>query len=122
MTQTSLPITVCTYVPRWDLTEWIMLEGEAKFELGMISVSQWALKELTEQTIRTALLRHAHGDWGDIDSAYPEMHSPKPSAVNDRAVTECGEIMSLYDCDGNPFYIFTEGTGCNTRIFMLLEM
>jgi hypothetical protein len=82
--------------------------------LGMTVATPGALNELTNQDRIRALIRHARGDWGDVD--------PDDWAENELSLTEGFRLLSSYHSeDGVKFWIITEADRSVTTILLPSE-
>ena len=83
----------------------------AKFPLGRIVATPGVLRALTPEEIRTALGRHAKGDWGDIDE--------EDRRENDFSLTNGFRLLSAYQSlGGKRFWIITEADRSVTTILL----
>lgn len=62
-----------------------------RFSLGQLVETPGARETFTQPEKLTALMRHAEGDWGDLDAA--------DKAANDRALEDGSRILSAYTYD-----------------------
>jgi len=71
------------------------------FPLGQTVATPGVLKAVPEETIHQCLVRHAHGDWGDV--CKEDWH------FNEQALKRGSRIISVYNADnGTKFWIITE--------------
>jgi len=92
-------------------TEEVPAESGPRFALGEIRITPGASELLTCQEIATALHRHQHGDYGNIDD--------EDVYQNHRGLTTCGMIMSVFQSrDGTEYWIQTHGTRSHTIILL----
>jgi hypothetical protein len=72
-----------------------------KFNLGQTVITANANAVLTREDVRSALLLHSRGDWGDI--------CPEDRKVNERGVLNQGMILSSYQsAKGVKFWVITD--------------
>jgi hypothetical protein len=82
-----------------------------RFPLGRIAVTEAADEAVSLAECLEALLRHATGDFGDVE--------PAAVAGNERAIDEGGQILSAYRTEaGRRFWLLTEGDRSRTTILM----
>ena len=75
--------------------------AESRFLLGKTVVTSGALSELSADDILLAFLRHAAGDWGDLEA--------EDEARNEKALMTEGRLFSTYlSATGGRFYVITE--------------
>ena len=67
-----------------------------------------ALEVTTADEINVLLVRHLHGDWGDLDE-----HDKQ---VNTDALEQGGRVLSTYGTEGSNVYIITEADRSVTTI------
>lgn len=73
----------------------------AKFPLGKLVATVNALEQLDFEDIARGLVRHASGDWGNLEA--------DDLAANDLAVTDGSRILSAYGSEaGITYWIITE--------------
>lgn len=99
-----------------------MKEHEQKFELGRTMATRGVREEMERNFsfgsfVMRSLVRHATGDWGDLD--------PEDAKLNDAALTS-GEdrIFSVYKRDGIPdgkIWIITERDRSATTVLFPSE-
>ena len=89
-----------------------MLEPQRfRLELGHLLATANALQTLDPPSIRTALERHARGDWGELD--------PEDGTANNQALRFGGRLLSVYrDRAGTKFYIITEADRSVTTVLL----
>ena len=88
---------------------------EPKFRLGKLTATVKALKCVSQMEIITALLRHACGDWGDIEE--------EDKNANDVALLSGNPLLSAYTTRrGLPFLVLTEADQSATTIFLPGEL
>jgi hypothetical protein len=81
------------------------------FTLGRILITPGAEAILTPPEVSRALHRHQHGDYGALEPA--DIH------LNNRGLTNCGMIMSVYNAaDGTEYWIKTHGARVHTTIML----
>jgi len=81
------------------------------FPLGRIVITPGVETILTPSEISRALHRHQHGDYGALE--------PDDVHQNNRGLTNCGVIMSVYHAsDGSEYWIKTHGTRIQTTIML----
>ncbi len=87
------------------------METAPLFPLGQVLITLGAEALLTPKEIKTALHRHQHGDYGDIDEA--DAH------LNNTSAARCFMVMSVYRTEsGAEFWVKTHGTRSNTLILL----
>lgn len=75
--------------------------SEPRFSLGRTVATPGVLNEVGELEIQRALLRHHHGDWGELCDVDKQ--------ANEDALDKGGRLLSAYRiADGTKFYIITE--------------
>lgn len=73
----------------------------AKFELGQTVATPGALAAIHPEDLFACLIRHAAGDWGDLDE--------EDKAENELSLREGFRLLSAYtDRNGTKFWIITE--------------
>src|ERR1017187_4007715 len=73
----------------------------AKFQLGQIVATPNALNHLTQDDIRSGIILHQSGDWGDLDA--------DDRKENDLALERGTRLLSAYQAsNGVTFWIITE--------------
>jgi hypothetical protein len=91
----------------------------SKFPLGRVVMTQGALAALSQPGTRWTemLVRHANGDWGELDADDREM--------NNAAIANGDRILSAYKLfankpyeDGNQVWIITEADRSATTILL----
>ena len=83
----------------------------AKFQLGQIVATPNALDHLTQDDIRSGIIRHQSGDWGDLDA--------DDRKENDLALERGTRLLSAYQAgNGVKFWIITEGDKSSTTVLM----
>ena len=83
----------------------------AKFQLGQIVATPNALDHLTQDEIRSGIIRHQSGDWGDLDA--------DDRKENDLALERGTRLLSAYQAgNGVKFWIITEGDKSSTTVLM----
>ena len=79
--------------------------------LGRIVITPGAMNAIPEPEVRSALLRHAGGDWGTVDT--------EDWKENDFSVKEGFRILSAYEAQsGEKFWILTEADRSSTCILL----
>lgn len=81
-----------------------------KFELGHIVATPAALARIEEHEldVLTLLVRHAQGDWGDLDS-----HDKR---ANDEALRYGSRLFSAYGEGASKLWIITEADRSSTCV------
>jgi hypothetical protein len=83
----------------------------AKFQLGQIVATPNALNHLTQDDIRSGIIRHQSGDWGDLDA--------DDRKENDLALERGTRLLSAYQAsNGVKFWIITEADKSSTTVLM----
>ena len=81
------------------------------FSLGRMVATPRALEVLTHGDTFSALMRHARGDWGELDS--------EDWASNERALERGGRLFSAYrSAGGIKFWIITEADRSVTTVLL----
>jgi hypothetical protein len=84
---------------------------ELKFDLGRLSATPEALKEIPVATMQKAIARHHSGDWGEVDD--------HDRAANDAALIEGTRLFSVYSTPGGAkFWIITAADRSTTTILL----
>lgn len=85
-----------------------------KFELGQVVITPVAYEELDLKDVASSLVRHAGGDFGDVNEA--------DKALNEEALETKDRIVSVYhDHNRVKFYIITEWDRSATTILLPSE-
>ena len=85
-----------------------------KFATGNVTVSHKARTEIPMLDLIKAIVRHGHGDWGDLDEYEWKQ--------NDYALEVGGRLQSRYkSCEGKPFWIITAWDRSTTTILLPIE-
>jgi len=83
----------------------------AKFQLGQIVATPNALNHLTQDDIRSGIIRHQSGDWGDLDA--------DDRKENDLALERGNRLLSAYQAsNGVKFWIITEADKSSTTVLL----
>ena len=83
----------------------------AKFQLGQIVATPNALNNLTQDDIRSGIIRHQSGDWGDLDA--------DDRKENDLALERGPRLLSAYQAsNGVKFWIITEADKSSTTVLL----
>ena len=83
----------------------------AKFPLGRIVATPNALNHLTQDDIRSGIIRHQAGDWGDLDA--------DDRKENDLALEKGTRLLSVYQAsNGVKFWIITEADRSATTVML----
>jgi hypothetical protein len=81
------------------------------FTCGEIATKSEAAAKIAPESIEEALLRHAMGDWGDLDS-----HDARSNRM---ALQGGGRLLSVYhDKNGTQFWIVTEPSRSETTVLL----
>ena len=84
---------------------------DSKFPMGRIVITTKALGELPPLEVEQALVRHAHGDWGDIDE--------HDRGENEFAVERRLRLFSVYHTTDNAkFWVITAADRSHTTILL----
>jgi hypothetical protein len=104
-------------IPKDEMEELIPPDHEAEhpelFPMGRIHITPEALAALIGQALieKTYLLRHVHGDWGEVGQ--------EDWALNDRALVDGSRILSAYTTErGIRIWIITEADRSSTTILL----
>lgn len=82
-----------------------------KFALGRTVMTRAASAVLSPQDVIQALLRHARGDWGEVD--------PDDAGLNEAALVDGDRLLSVYTSgDGERFYVITEWDRSVTTVLL----
>jgi hypothetical protein len=83
----------------------------AKFQLGQIVATPNALNHLTQDDIRSGIIRHQSGDWGDLDA--------DDRKENDLSLERGTRLLSAYlASNGTKFWIITEADKSSTTVLL----
>ena len=83
----------------------------AKFQLGQIVATPNALNHLTQDDIRSGIIRHQSGDWGDLDA--------DDRKENDLSLERGTRLLSVYHAsNGVTFWIITEADKSSTTVLL----
>ena len=83
----------------------------AKFSLGHIVATPNAINRLTQDDIRSGIIRHQAGDWGDLDA--------DDRKENDLALEKGTRLLSAYQAsNGTKFWIITEADRSATTVLL----
>ena len=83
----------------------------AKFQLGQIVATPNALNHLTQDDIRSGIIRHQSGDWGDLGE--------DDRKENDLSLERGTRLLSVYHAsNGVTFWIITEADKSSTTVLM----
>lgn len=86
-------------------------EAVPKFSVGRTEITRGAHAQITSQEIALSLMRHAVGDWGDLE--------PEDAARNDVALATEGRLLSVfYTASHVRFYVITEADRSATTILL----
>jgi hypothetical protein len=81
------------------------------FPVGDIVIPPHALGLISASELAAGLIRHARGDWGELDEAHKR--------DNDRALTEGRRVLSAYRTKaGQRFWVFTEPDRSQTKVIV----
>jgi hypothetical protein len=84
---------------------------ESVVSLGQIVATPNALKHLTNEDVRTAIMRHQSGDWGDLDE-----HDRQE---NERSLQNGHRLLSVYHAqNGTKFWVITEADRSCTTVLL----
>ena len=84
---------------------------QTRLELGQLLITPAAREALLPADVRTALDRHAQGDWGDVTGDDAE--------ANDEALENEGRLFSVYhNPDGLKFWVITESDHSATTVML----
>jgi hypothetical protein len=77
------------------------VQGKPRFSLGAVVQTQGVVYEFTPEEILSSLVRHANGDWGDLDE--------EDKQENELALEQNERLLSAYKFeDGSTMYVITE--------------
>ena len=83
----------------------------AKFQLGQLVATPNALNHLTQDDIRSGIIRHQSGDWGDLDA--------DDRKENDLSLERSTRLLSVYHAsNGVKFWIITEADRNSTTVLL----
>ena len=77
-----------------------MAHKEPLFQIGHTCATPGAAELLSPAEIAGLFSRHEHGEWGDV--------SPEDARENDHNARSGGRVRSVYQLNGNDFWIITE--------------
>lgn len=80
----------------------------SRFALGRCMATPSVLEALDRGALHDLLVRHARGDWGDLDE--------HDRAANDRAVVAGDRILSAYRLADLRIYVITEADRSATTL------
>jgi hypothetical protein len=81
------------------------------FSLGSLVATSNAMSMLLPEDIRSALRRHANGDWGDLDT--------EDRLANEQALLQGERLFSAYNsATGVRFYVITEWDRSVTTVLL----
>jgi len=80
------------------------------FPLGRVVITRSALGILSPEEMRTALARHAAGDWGNVGK--------EDAAENQRSLANGWRLLSAYGEGDRRFWIITEADRSATTVLM----
>ena len=84
---------------------------QTRLKLGPLLITPAAREALSPVDVRTALDRHAQGDWGDVTGDDAE--------ANDEALENEGRLFSVYhNPDGLKFWVITESDHSATTVIL----
>jgi hypothetical protein len=89
------------------------MTGVARFSLGQLVITGNASLRLTTEEVRTALHRHASGDWGVLCS--------EDTLANDTALQQGGRLFSAYGQGPERFWVITEADRSVTTVLLPLD-
>jgi hypothetical protein len=92
------------------MTKTLIPTNEALFPLGNIVVTTNAMAKLSHFEYIPAVVRHAQGDWGNLD--------PEDARRNDDALEHGDRILSAYGTGSRRFWIITEADRSVTTILL----
>ena len=85
-----------------------------KFELGQTVATPGALVAIHPQDLFECMVRHANGDWGELDD--------EDKAENELSLREGYRLLSAYtDRNGTKFWIITEADRSYTTTLLPSE-
>lgn len=77
------------------------MKNTVQFDLGRVLATRTAVDTFSDEELRRMLIRHAHGDWGNLKKA--------DKRANDEALLDGSRILSRYDLEnGRSAYIITD--------------
>ena len=83
----------------------------AKFQLGQLVATPNALDRLTQDDIRSGIIRHQSCDWGDLDA--------DDRKENDLSFERGTRLLSVYHAsNGVTFWIITEADKSSTTVLL----
>ena len=81
------------------------------FSLGRLCFTKDAMTDIVPEDAFSALVRHRHGDWGDLDASDKQ--------ANEDALQFGGRLFSAYhDRNGVKFWIITEHERNQTTVLL----
>ena len=85
--------------------------GAPQFELGKLVITLNALRTVNQLEVLSAVRRHQHGDWGDLE--------PEDIAANVAALQHGGRLLSAYtSAKGITFWVVTEANRRFTTVLL----
>lgn len=82
-----------------------------KVSLGRVVITRAAVAALPDGDVLSAIRRHEHGDWGDLDA-----HDTRE---NELALEHGNRLLSVYhSSNGTKFYIITEHDRSLTTVLL----
>ncbi len=84
--------------------------GPRRFSLGRLVITRNAAEHLSEQCVLRAIVRHATGDWGELDA--------HDWAANEWALVHTGRLFSAYRDGDTRFWVITEADRSATTVLL----
>lgn len=82
-----------------------------KFPLGRTVITRNARSVLADEDVCAALVRHAAGDWGELDA--------EDRAANEAALRDGSRLLSVFrSATGQRFYVITEWDRSVTTVLL----
>ncbi|HRI72090.1 MAG TPA: hypothetical protein PK156_47985 [Polyangium sp.] len=87
------------------------MQGKRGFSLGDVVQTQGAMHAFTPEEVLASLVRHADGDWGDLEE--------EDKRANEQALEDGERLMSAYKFeDGRKVYVITEWDRSVTTVLL----
>lgn len=87
------------------------MNAQNKFGLGRIFVTPGVKQSLQSSEVRNAVIRHSHGDWGDL--------CLEDAQANERAMLGGERVFSVYHSSGGQkFWVITEADRTTTTVLL----
>jgi len=84
-----------------------------QFALGHVVTTPGAFSTFPPEFLASSLVRHARGDWGDLDA--------EDKAANEAELRTGGRLLSVYELGVERLYIITEHDRSATTLLLPSE-